>query len=113
MRNMLNKIIKDLDILYKMDYLSEEEEYQDNYKKKSVLTNFLIDSFQRKEKKELTEFEYNEILEKSLEAFSRNTGCGEDLEILETLFEELVELKIISTSRYQKVIESSPVNRWL
>jgi len=110
---MLNKIIEDVNTLYKMDYVSEEDEYQDNYKKKSVLISFLINSFQRKEKKELTEVEYDKILERALETFSSNTGCAEDLEILEILFEQLFEMKIISTSRYQEVINSSPVNRWL
>ena len=110
---MLNKIIEDVDTLYKMDYVSEEDEYKDNYKKKSVLINFLINSFQRKEKKELAEVEYNKVLDSVLETFSSNTGSLEDLEILHILFDQLHEMKIISTSRYREVIESSPVNRWL
>jgi len=110
---MLNKIIEDVDTLYKMDYVSEEDEYKDNYKKKSVLINFLINSFQRKEKKELSEVEYNKILERVLETFSSNTGSYEDLEILDILFEQLLEMKIINISRYQEVIASSPANRWL
>ena len=110
---MLNKIIEDVDTLYEIDYVSEEDRYQDNYKKKRVLINFLINSFQRKEKKELIEVEYNEILERVLETFSRNTGSFEDLEILDILFEPLVEMKIVSSSRYQEIIASSPANRWL
>jgi len=110
---MLNKIIEEVNTLYKMDYASEEDSYQDNYKKKRVLINFLIHSFQRKEKKELAEVEYNKTLDSVLETFSSNTGCAEDLEILEILFDQLHEMKIISTSRYREVIESSAVNRWL
>ena len=109
---MLNKIIEDIDTLYKMDYESEEKEYQDNYKKKSILIKFLINSFQKKEKNELTEVEYDKILKRSLEAFSNNTGCAEDLEILEILFEQLFEMKIITSQQYQNTIESSAVNRW-
>lgn len=110
---MLRKIIKEIERLHKRDYVSEQEEYEENYKKKSALINFLIESFQKKEKKELSELEYNEILKVSLETFSCNTGCAEDLEILEKLFEQLIELKIINSSIYQEVIASSPVNRWL
>ena len=49
---MLNKIIEDVDTLYEMDYVSEEDEYKDNYKKKSVLISFLINSLHFRQKQE-------------------------------------------------------------
>jgi len=110
---MLNKMIELVNNRHKVSYSSEEKDYQDNYNKKKKLIDYLIENYHKKENSLFSEIEFGTILEKVLKTFSDNTGCSDDLEILENLFDKLFELKIIDTNTYKKTIESSPVNRWL
>ena len=95
---------------YKKEFISEEEEYNDNFSHKNNLVQFVIECYSNNK---LNTVSKKKILTDTLNILSEFTGCAEDLEILEKLLDILIEKNIINMKEYNNTIEMSSVSRWL
>ncbi|MDE9539476.1 hypothetical protein [Xenorhabdus bovienii] len=100
----LDSLSKELDEFYTREYSSENEEYLKNKEIKSKIVDLIVEA---KESEEL------EFIDKALFLLFDNTGCQEDLEILNEIFNPLIDKKIITKELIDKNLDSiSPLSRW-
>jgi flagellar capping protein FliD len=84
---------------------------QENEAIKNKIKEFIISAH---ENTTLAEIEKQTVISKALELLSENTGCAEDLEIAQTIINDLQnERKIITQKDADIFYSNSPVNRWL
>jgi len=61
----------------------------------------------------LSSQDFGEVLSVAEPALSKNCGCHEDLEQLESILDNLSESSIIEDSVYKRIVENTACNRWL
>ena len=98
-----------------MRFESDDEalEYEINMLSKKKIEAFIFDIAKVKYEDKISNEEYEHLLKNSLHILSSNTGCAEDLEILETILDPLFDKGIIDSERYKNLISSTACNRWL
>jgi len=94
---------------YKKEFISKEEEYNDNFLNKKNLVEYVMEYYSQNE---LDTISKKKILVDALDILSEFTGCAEDLEILEKLLDILIEKSIIDKKEYNNTIKTSSVSRW-
>ncbi len=95
-------IEKELQSYYETDYDTEKDDYVENLRIKSSLSDIL-----RKAQNELSSKESNAIKSKILLILAKNTGCAEDIEILNNAYKN-----ILNETEIKMVLSKSGVNRW-
>lgn len=104
-----------LEVIEGTTFLSdnEEEQFIKNKKKKFKLLDFILEVYSMKNKGKLSEVDFNEFFNKSINILKSNTGCAEDLEILEMILDRLYDNGLINSKLYEKIVSDSSVGRWL
>lgn len=54
-----------------------------------------------------------QIFNQSIELLRKSTGCAGDYEIFIDIADDLVERNIIGIDEVKKILENSPLDRWL
>ncbi|PHM40115.1 hypothetical protein Xmau_02303 [Xenorhabdus mauleonii] len=101
----LENLSKELDYLY-----ADEHSLEDNYyfKSKEIKTRIIHLIVEAKSFGEI------EFIDKALLFLFENTGCHEDLKILNEINKPLFEAKILNCESLDKYLaEYSPLSRWL
>ncbi|GLS25909.1 hypothetical protein [Marinibactrum halimedae] len=91
----------------------EDEEYQVNKNSKIKVLDFILDEHDKTNDNSISKEQFNIVFLKSLELLQANTGCAEDLEILEDILDVLYDKGLIDKEKYKNIIEGSPCGRWL
>ncbi|REF27180.1 hypothetical protein BDD26_1926 [Xenorhabdus cabanillasii] len=95
----------------KLDYLyANEHSLEDNYyfKSKEIKTRVIHLIVEAKDSGEI------EFIDKALLFLFENTGCHEDLKVLNEINKPLFEAKILNDESLDKYLaEHSPLSRWL
>ncbi|MDX8001168.1 hypothetical protein FE394_18790 [Xenorhabdus sp. Reich] len=99
----LELLSKELDDLYTKEHLDEN-----NYYFKSKETRIVHLIVEAKNSREI------EFIDKALLFLFENTGCHEDLKVLNEIIKPLFEAKILNNESLDKYLtEYSPLSRWL
>jgi len=91
----------------------EHEEYIVNKKAKTRILDFILKEKKQLDSKAISLNEFEIILEKSIKVLQENTGCAEDLEILEEILDALCNIKIINSQQYSDIVKGTSSGRWL
>ena len=90
----------------------ENKEFEVNKSAKYNAGKFIEKIHRQKLSGTLPSSEYKRLLGKILQVLSDNTGCAEDLEILEMVLDRLHEKGIIDTKTYKDLVSGSSAGRW-
>jgi len=99
---MNSYMLKIQNLLTEMDGVS----YLFPFKKKVAETLKVANS-------KLSPIEFSKVLAAAEPALSKDCGCHEDLEQLESILDDLSDSGIIENSTYKKIVENTACNRWL
>ncbi|MDE9457931.1 hypothetical protein [Xenorhabdus bovienii] len=101
----LDLLSKELDDLYAKEHLHENNYYFKSKEIKTIIIHLIVDA------KNFGEIEF---IDKALLFLFENTGCHEDLKILNEINKPLFEAKILNDESLDKYLaEYSPLSRWL
>ncbi|MBD2798163.1 hypothetical protein ID856_16780 [Xenorhabdus sp. 18] len=101
----LEILSKELDYLYANEHSLEDNYYFKSKEIKTKIVHLIVDA------KDSGEIEF---IDKALLCLFENTGCHEDLKILNEINKPLVEAKILNGESLDKYLaEYSPLSRWL
>ncbi|WP_244175403.1 hypothetical protein [Xenorhabdus vietnamensis] len=102
---ILDSLSKELDDFYAREHSSEHDEYFENKKIKTKIVHLILDA------KNSGEIEF---FDKVLMFLFENTGCYEDLQILNEISKPLFDADILNAEYLDKYLtEYSPLSRWL
>jgi uncharacterized protein YoaH (UPF0181 family) len=91
--------------------LTWQSDRQENETIKNKIKEFIVSIH---EETTLTKTKKQTAINKALKLLAENTGCGEDLEIAQTILHDLQnERKIISQKDIDNFYSNSSINRWL
>lgn len=90
-------IEKEMNNFYEDVFESEQEEFSVNKKIKKKIVNLIADAKKNGDMK---------VMQKAIELISDNTGCVEDVEILNSLLKGQNDVK-------KEILTKSPIARWL
>ncbi|CDL82951.1 hypothetical protein [Xenorhabdus szentirmaii] len=101
----LDLLSKELDVLYTKEHLDENNYYFKNKEIKTRIVHLIVEA---KNSREI------EFIDKALLFLFENTGCHEDLKVLNEINKPLFEAKILNDESLDKyLVEYSPLSRWL
>ncbi|MDC9598099.1 hypothetical protein [Xenorhabdus anantnagensis] len=103
LRFQLNTLSEELDAFYEKEYSSSEEYSLRNKPIKSKIIDLIISSNDENE---------DSVKNDALFLLFDNTGCQEDVEILNEIISPLFDKKIINDESLDEYLNKSPLSRW-
>nr|WP_240829251.1 hypothetical protein [Escherichia fergusonii] len=100
----LSTLTNQMDYFYIQQFSNEEGEYLANKALKSQIAQFII------EMKSLNE---HSVAFQAMQLLCDNTGCKEDVEILNEIIDVFVEYNIFDDEILKDCLNNLPVSRWL
>ncbi|ASA54574.1 hypothetical protein [Vibrio gazogenes] len=91
----------------------DEEEYKVNKESKEEVFDFILGQYKNFKDELISESDYIFLFEQCMGLLANNTGCAEDMEILESILDRLYDMNIIDQNCYRNIVESSSLGRWL
>lgn len=91
----------------------EDEQFARNKEPKIKVLDFILESQSKYGAGHFSAEAFDELLGRALYVLRDNTGCAEDLEILEMVLDRLFDEKIIDSKIYEEIVSGGSVGRWL
>ncbi|PHM53891.1 hypothetical protein [Xenorhabdus sp. KK7.4] len=100
----LGDLSEELKVFHNKEYSSESDWYLENKAIKSKIVDLII---------EAKECDESKLIDRALFLLFDNTGCQEDLEILNEIVSPLLDNGIITKELLEEnIYENSPLSRW-
>ncbi|WP_163830858.1 hypothetical protein [Spartinivicinus ruber] len=117
MTSNISNILKSLkkEVAESTVYLSDDENEQffRNKNAKYKVLDFILERHSMYLSKKVNIHNFESEFDQAIEILQLNTGCAEDLEILEMILDELYDKKIINDKEYNDIISGTAASRWL
>lgn len=96
-------LVEQMNGFYDVDFKNDEDEYLENKKIKSKIVDFILDC--------KVSGDANSLMG-ALNLLSENTGCQEDVEILQELLDPLIKDGVLNVAELKECFGDAAISRW-